>query len=219
LLSVTTGLSKPTSGEVFVEGQPLNGPYARCGIAFQTPVLLEWRTVIDNVLIQFELRNLPASPHREAAKALLASMGLDGAENLYPRELSGGMKQRVSIARALIHDPPILFLDEPFAAVDAITRDQLKIDLQQLWLDRGHDLTIILITHGIDEAVFLSDRIAVMTPRPGAIAEMVQIDLPRPRRFDQASARQLAEYSADVRSLFEKVGVYHAQRSNGKETS
>lgn len=219
LLSVSTGLSKPTSGEVFVEGQALNAPYSRCGIAFQTPVLLEWRTVIDNVLMQFELRNLPAAPHREAAKSLLASMGMDGAENLYPRELSGGMKQRVSIARALIHNPPILFLDEPFAAVDAITRDQLKIDLQQLWLDRGHDLTIILITHDIDEAVFLSDRIAVMTPRPGAIAELVEIDLPRPRTFDQAFARRLAEYSADVRVLFEKVGVYHAQQSAGKNTS
>lgn len=218
LLSVTTGLSRPTSGEVYIEGQELRAPYSRCGIAFQTPVLLEWRSVIDNVLMQFELRNQPVAPHREAATTLLASMGLGGAENLYPRELSGGMKQRVSIARALIHNPPILFLDEPFAAVDAITRDQLKIDLQQLWLDRGHDLTIILITHDIDEAVFLSDRIAVMTPRPGAIAELVDIDLPRPRTFDQTFARRLAEYSADVRALFERVGVYHSQQLGGKNT-
>lgn len=209
LLTLATGLSQPSEGRVYVEGEPLTSPYSRCGIAFQVPVLLEWRNVIDNVLMQFELRGQPTKPHRERAESLLASMGLAGAEKLYPRELSGGMKQRVSIARALVHEPPILFLDEPFAAVDAITRDQLKLDLQHAWIERGGSLTVILITHDIDEAVLLSDRIVVMTPRPGSVAEVVSIDIERPRTYSTDHAQLIAPYSAHVRELFERAGVYH----------
>lgn len=164
LLTMISGLVPPSSGEVRIDGRLIDKPYHQCGIAFQTSVLLEWRSVLDNVLLQFEMRGIDPAPHRDKAMALLDSLGLEGSARLYPRELSGGMKQRVSIARALIHDPQLLLMDEPFSAVDALTRDQLSMDLQQVCVERGRDLTVLFITHHIEEAVFLGDRVLVMTP-------------------------------------------------------
>lgn len=210
LLTMISGLVPPSSGEVRIDGQLIDRPYHQCGIAFQASVLLEWRSVLDNVLLQFEMRGINPAPHRDKAVALLDSLGLEGSARLYPRELSGGMKQRVSIARALIHDPPLLLMDEPFSAVDALTRDQLSMDLQQVWMDRGRDLTVLFITHHIEEAVFLGDRVLVMTPRPGRIAEIVDIDLPRPRRLEDAGREKQAQYAADIRETFTRVGVYRS---------
>ena len=134
-------------------------------IVFQTPELLEWRTALENILLQIEIRRLPVRDFVDRAKALLAQVGLGGFENKFPFELSGGMKQRVALCRALIHDPEILLMDEPFGALDALTRDQMNLDLQRIWLEKRK--TAVFVTHSIDEAVFLSDRIVVMTPRPG----------------------------------------------------
>ncbi len=208
LLTMISGLVPPSSGEVRIDGKVVDAPYRNCGIAFQTSVLLEWRSVLDNVLLQFEMRGINPAPHRTKAIDLLDSLGLEGAARLYPRELSGGMKQRVSIARALIHDPPLLLMDEPFSAVDALTRDQLSLDLQQVCMDRGRDLTVLFITHHIEEAVFLGDRVLVMTPRPGRIAEIIDIDIDRPRRLGDAGRERQAHYAAHIRETFTRVGVY-----------
>src|SRR5262249_49960868 len=149
------------------------------GIVFQDAVLLDWRRVLDNLMLQIEIRGLDKAVYRERARELLVRVGLQGFERKYPYELSGGMRQRVSICRALVHDPPLLLMDEPFGAVEAITRDQLNLDLQAVWL--GSRKTVVFITHSIDEAVFLSDRVMVMSPRPGRIESTIAVDLPRPR--------------------------------------
>src|SRR5690606_35156955 len=155
------------------------GPHTRLGIVFQSPVLLEWRNVLDNVLAQIELRGLDKRAYREPALALLRNVGLEGYTARMPRELSAGMRQRAAIVRALIHEPPLLMMDEPFGALDALTREQMRIDLEKLWLSRRQ--TTLFITHNIAEAVALADRVVVMTPRPGRIDRIIDIDLPRPR--------------------------------------
>src|SRR5207248_6872264 len=147
------------------------------GIVFQNHVLLDWRTTLENVMIQVEARGLEKRGYRGKALELLRAVGLDGFEHRYPWELSGGMRQRVSICRALIHDPPLLLMDEPFGALDALTREQLALDLQAIWM-RTHK-TVLFVTHSISEAVMLADRIILMTPRPGTIDHIYEIDLPR----------------------------------------
>lgn len=209
LLTAMTGLVAPTSGSITIGGEEIRGPYPECGIAFQTPALLEWRSVLDNVLLQFEMRGQDPKPHAGRASDVLASLGLEGSEALYPRELSGGMRQRVSIARAMIHDPELLLLDEPFSAVDALTRDQLVVDLQHACLQRGKDLTVLFITHHIEEAVFLGDRVLVMTPRPGRVAETISIDIDRPRAAHAMGQGRQGEYVQRVRQLFTTAGVLH----------
>ena len=215
MLQLLSGLMAPSEGTIVIDGDQIVAPYHNVGIAFQQPVLLEWRTALDNVLLQFEMRGEKKRDHVDAAMTQLASVGLEGFEHKYPRELSGGMRQRVSLARALVHEPPILIMDEPFSAVDALTRDQLVVDLQDVWMRRGDDLTVLFITHHIEEAVFLSDRVLVMTPRPGRIAEMMDIDLPRPRQLLQIGSPAFAEYNSRIRQVFVDHGVFRDLTTDG----
>src|SRR5262249_2677811 len=150
------------------------------GIAFQEAILLDWRDVLANVMLQVEIRNLDRAQHEPIARSLIEATGLKGFEHKKPYELSGGMRQRVSICRALVHDPPLLQMDEPFGALDALTREQISMDIQRVWMEKRK--TALHITHSIPEAVLLADRVVVMSPRPGRIVEIIDVDLPRPRR-------------------------------------
>jgi len=208
LLSIIAGLIQPSSGEIRIEARPVRAPYTNIGIVFQNDLLLDWRTVMGNVLVQFEMRGQKPEPHRERARALIASVGLGDFEAKYPWELSGGMRQRVAICRALIHEPPLLLMDEPFGALDALTRAQLQIDLQNIW--QSSRKTVVFVTHSIEEAVFLSDRVIVMTPRPGRVREVIEIDLPRPRRLDVREHPAFTEAIRRVSRLFEDMGVIRA---------
>jgi NitT/TauT family transport system ATP-binding protein len=164
--------------------------------------LLAWRRALDNVLLQIESRKLDVADYREKALRLLELSGLKGFEYKYPHELSGGMQQRVSISRALIHDPPLLLMDEPFGALDAITRDEMNLELLRIWQEAKK--TVLFITHSIPEAVFLGDRVIVMTPRPGKVAEIVNIDLPRPRT---TAVRDGAQFISYVKQIRKSLGV------------
>ena len=202
LLKLTSGLLPATSGTVRVDGKPVTAPLTNIGIVFQAPVLLPWRKTLDNVLLQIEARKLDVNGYRRKALELLELTGLKGFEDRYPSELSGGMQQRVSISRALVHDPPLLLMDEPFGALDAITRDEMNLELQRIWGEAKK--TVVFITHSIPEAVFLGDRVIVMTPRPGKIAEIVEIDLPRPRT---TTMRDDPKFIGYVRKIRERLGV------------
>ncbi|MPY72454.1 MAG: ATP-binding cassette domain-containing protein, partial [Alphaproteobacteria bacterium] len=182
LLLTMGGLLKPTSGVVRIGDEEIHRPYTQLGIVFQDPTLLEWRTALRNILVQAEVRGLDKSRARARALDLMKATKLLGFEDSYPSGLSGGMKQRVAICRALLHDPPLLLMDEPFAALDALTRDQMGIDLQALWLNDRK--TVVFVTHSIPEAVFLADRVIVLSPRPGRILEEVTVDIPRPRKLE-----------------------------------
>lgn len=197
LLKITAGLLSPSAGTVHVAGRPVMGPLTNVGIVFQSPVLLAWRRAIDNVLLQIEARKLNSEDYRKKAIELLELTGLKGFEGKYPYELSGGMQQRVSISRALIHDPPLLLMDEPFGALDAITRDEMNLELLRIWSEAKK--TVLFITHSIPEAVFLGDRVIVMTPRPGKIAEIVKIDLPRPRTTALRDDQKFISYVGGIR--------------------
>jgi NitT/TauT family transport system ATP-binding protein len=175
-LKMAAGLVAPTGGEIRVAGERVSGPVDRLGMVFQSPVLLRWRTVLGNVLFPAQGR---AAHFRERARDLLKLVGLEGFEARYPYELSGGMAQRVSLARALVLDPELLLMDEPFGALDALTREEMNVELLRIWDERNR--TIVFVTHSISEAVFLADRVLVMTPRPGRLGAELAIDLPRPR--------------------------------------
>ena len=205
LLSIIAGLLEPSRGQVTIEGKPVRAPYTNIGIVFQSDLLLDWRTVLGNVLVQFEMRGQNPRPFEDRARALIESVGLGTFEAKYPWELSGGMRQRVSICRALIHDPPLLLMDEPFGALDAITREQLQVDLQRIW--QSSRKTVVFVTHSIAEAVFLSDRVIVMTPRPGKIREALRIDLPRPRGLHVRDDQKFADNIRHVNHLFREMGV------------
>jgi NitT/TauT family transport system ATP-binding protein len=205
LMMMVSGLNPVTSGEILIENQKVTRPYTNLGIVFQRDALLEWRTVIDNVLFQADIRRLDRRQLRPQAMALLERAGLSGFEKYYPWELSGGMRQRVSICRALLNGPPLLLMDEPFGALDAMTREQMNLDLQRIWLqDRK---TVVFITHSISEAVFLSDRVVVMSPRPGRIAADIAIDLPRPRRLAMRENAAFGRYVAQIRETFQTFGL------------
>ncbi|MCC7047465.1 MAG: ABC transporter ATP-binding protein [Alphaproteobacteria bacterium] len=179
LLRIVGGLIPPTNGSVEMEGIKVRGPCDNVGIVFQSSVLLPWRTVLRNIVLQADIRGLDRQALQQRAQQLLTMCGLEGFENRYPYQLSGGMQQRVSLCRALVHDPSVLLMDEPFAALDAFTREQLMIELQRIWMETQK--TVLFITHSIAEAVFLSNRVLVMSARPGRILEELEIDLPRPR--------------------------------------
>ena len=197
LLRILAGLIGQYEGEVSIRGVRLNGPTRSVGVAFQDSNLLPWRNVVDNVLLPAQVLRLDMTVSRRRAKELLALVGLEGFEQKLPHELSGGMRQRVSIARALIHDPEILLLDEPFGALDAITRDNMNLELARIWAAFGK--TIFLITHSIPEAVFLSRRVFVMSSRPGRIVAEQRIDLPEPRTLDLSAAPQFGKYVVTLR--------------------
>ncbi len=205
LAMLSAGLMRPTAGAVALKGRTVDRPQTRLGIVFQNPVLLAWRTALDNVLLQVEMRGLDARQYRERALELLSSVGLEGFDRRLPHELSGGMRQRVAICRALIHDPPLLVMDEPFGALDALTRDQMTLDIQGICARGGK--TVLFITHSITEAVFLSDRVVVMTPRPGRIDEVIDVELPRPRRLAARESPALAAYTRQIRDRFMARGV------------
>jgi NitT/TauT family transport system ATP-binding protein len=190
LLRIVAGILKHTSGSVRLAGEEVTGAQTKLGIVFQSPVLLEWRNILDNVLLQLELRDIDPKPYGPRARELLAKVGLGEFHDRRPRELSGGMRQRAAIVRALIHDPPLLLMDEPFGALDALTREQMRIDLEDLWMQTGK--TVLFITHSIDEAVLLADRVIVMSPRPGRIEQMYEIPLARPAALRRAAIRCLS---------------------------
>jgi NitT/TauT family transport system ATP-binding protein len=200
LLRIVAGLSAPTSGSVTIDGQPVRGPRRDVSLVFQRPALLPWRSVIDNVLLPIEVMKFDKKAYRRNAEELLALVGLDGFENRRPHELSGGMQQRAALCRSLIQDPRVLLMDEPFAALDALTREELSLELQRVWSE--HRKTILFVTHSVQEAVLLADRIVAMTPRPGRVARIIEVDLPRPRSLSESrSSEELAHRSAEVHEV------------------
>jgi NitT/TauT family transport system ATP-binding protein len=212
LLKMVAGLLPPTSGSLTLAGRPIDGPQRDVGIVFQSAVLLGWRNVLDNILLQAEIRKLPMEAALQRAKALMDMAGLKGFERKYPWQLSGGMQQRASICRALLHDPAVLLMDEPFGALDAMTRERMNLELQRIWLESRK--TVLLITHSIPEAVFLSDRVLVMSERPGSIAATYDINLPRsqqsPRSLDIMSTPEFADYTRSIRAhFFAQGGLDH----------
>lgn len=204
ILKIISGLLAKTSGSVQVNGSEVASPLRDAGIVFQAPTLLRWRNVMDNVLLPAEFLGMDMAEARRRAQELLELVGLRGFEGRYPRELSGGMQQRVAISRALIHDPRILLLDEPFGALDALTREEMNLELLRIWSEKRK--TSMLITHSIAEAVFLADRVIVMTPRPGRVAEVVRVNLPRPRA---AAVRLTPEFAVLVRRIGEHIGLVY----------
>jgi NitT/TauT family transport system ATP-binding protein len=190
LLDLLAGLTRPTRGRILLDGEPIRGPALDRGIVFQQYALFPWRTALGNVEFGLEAKRVPAEQRREIARDYLALVGLSGFEDRHPHELSGGMKQRVAIARSLAYDPEVLMMDEPFAALDAQTRETLQGELLSIWEKSGK--TIVFITHGIDEAVFLGQRVAIMTSRPGRIKQV--IDIPSELREAGPDMRSTAEF-------------------------
>jgi NitT/TauT family transport system ATP-binding protein len=205
LMMMVSGLVPTTKGDIAIESKRVSKPYTNLGIVFQRDALLEWRTVLDNVLLQIDIRHLDRSAFTTKAEDLLARAGLAGFETYYPWELSGGMRQRVAICRALVTDPSLLLMDEPFGALDAMTREQMNLDLQRIWLQNRK--TVLFITHSISEAVFLSDRVIVMSPRPGRIVADIAVDLPRPRKLSMREDISFGRYVAQIRERFQSFGL------------
>ncbi len=201
LLKIIGGLLLPSTGRVLVEGAPVAGPTRRFGYVFQTPVLLRWRSVLENVLLPIEVFGLKPADYRDRAMALLDMVHLGDFAHKRPHQLSGGMQQRVGLARCLIHNPDVLLMDEPFGALDAITREQMNLELLGIW--EQYKKTVIFVTHDISEAVFLSDRVLQMGERPGRIKLAVDIELPRPRVLDQTFGQDFSDYR---KLLHERMG-------------
>lgn len=200
LLRLIAGLLPPTTGEVRVSGEPVTGPRRDIAMMFQRPALLPWRTVLDNVLLPVQIFGWRKAAHRDRAHELLELAGLAGFEKRQPHELSGGMQQRVALCRALIASPRVMLMDEPFSALDALTREELSGELQRIHMDNG--ATIVFVTHSIDEAVLLADRVVVLSPRPGRIREILDIKIPRPRTLGRnAHLDDVARCSAELHEL------------------
>ncbi|OLC68802.1 MAG: hypothetical protein AUH69_00720 [Actinobacteria bacterium 13_1_40CM_4_65_12] len=201
LLMMIAGLLAPSRGSIRVDGAEVQGPRRDVGIVFQSPVLLPWRTVLDNVLLPVEMLRLRRTDYERRARDLLSMAKVDDFAAKLPHELSGGMKQRVAICRALVHDPALLLMDEPFNALDAMTRDQMGLELLRIW--DVHKKTVVFVTHSIREAVFLSDRVLVMTPRPATIGFETDVKLPRPRTMDMQEADEFNRYVGLLRHSIE----------------
>ena len=214
LLRLLAGTLPKTAGEIFLRGSPVTGPRRDIGIVFQTATLLPWRNVLQNTLLPVEVQNLDRKIYTERAHSLLHMVGLSGFERKYPLELSGGMQQRVSITRALVHDPAVLLMDEPFGALDALTREQMNLDLQRIWAAAGK--TVFLITHSISEAVFLADRVIVMSQRPGRIIAELKITFPRPRTLDVIGTPEFGRLVIEIRHQLAASGALDDYR-DGKE--
>jgi NitT/TauT family transport system ATP-binding protein len=198
LLRSLAGLTPPQEGRVWLNGQLVETPVRSIGFVFQKANLMPWRSVYDNIALPLELAGIDANEIKRRATALIDLVGLNGFAQTHPHGLSGGMEQRVAIARALIHQPSLLLLDEPFGALDALTRERMALELTRIWAARK--TTVVMVTHSIQEAVFLSDRVLVLTDRPGRIARDVAITLPRPRNFDVLQAEPFADLAGQIRA-------------------
>ncbi len=183
LLWAMSGLHELTSGQIVLNGTPVSEPRSELGMIFQDANLLPWRNLRQNINFPLEIKKLKVEPYQDRIQALIDEVGLTGFETKFPRELSGGMQQRASIVRCLSFDPEVILMDEPFGSLDAFTRDEMNLLIQKLWMETGK--TIIFVTHNVTEAIFLADRVVVLTPRPGRLAHVFDIDLPRPRSIDQ----------------------------------
>ena len=209
LLRALGGLLPPNSGHVYLNGEPLSGPSSEIGIVFQKSNLMPWRTALKNITLPLEMQGLNASMARQRAADLIRLVGLEGFERSYPHELSGGMAQRVAIARALVHDPKILLLDEPFGALDALTRERMNLELLRIWEARRK--TVVMVTHNIQEAILLSDTVFVMTDRPGQVTLALPVKLPRPRSQEITYGEQFVELTRRIREAIGTGG--NGQRS------
>jgi NitT/TauT family transport system ATP-binding protein len=205
LLKILAGLLPPSAGRVDLKGQPIAGPRRDIGVVFQSPVLFPWRTVIGNAMLPADVQRLDKTVMQRRALELLDLVGLAGFERRYPRELSGGMQQRVGIVRALLHDPAILLMDEPFGALDAMTRETMNVELQRIWMQRR--TTVLFVTHSTAEAVFLADRVIVLTPRPGTIGDDFEVDLPRPRDLEIMNTERFGQYVRRIRAALSARGA------------
>ena len=208
LLKMVAGLLPSSNGRILLNGKEVNGPPDDVGIVFQSPVLLAWRTVLANVMLQIEMRHLPRDQYLPKAHALLRMAGLQEFERKLPWQLSGGMQQRASICRALVHDPAVLLMDEPFGALDAMTRERMNLELQRIWYETRK--TVMFITHSIPEAVFLADRVLVMTERPGAIAAIYDVPLTRPRSLAMMGDPAFITLTQTIRKHFYSQGTLDA---------
>ena len=213
LLRCIAGLEPLTGGRIALNGALIDGPPADMGIVFQRDVLFDWLTVIRNVLLPCRVRRLPLNEWVPRAKKLLDVIGLAGFENSFPWELSGGMRQRVAICRALLLNPSLLLMDEPFGALDAMTRDELNVELQRIWLADAK--TVLFVTHSIVEAVFLSDRVVLMSRSPGRVQEIIEVELPRPRPLAIRETPDFSGYVARIRRLFEDMGMLRGSHGRG----
>lgn len=200
LLKLLAGIGGDFEGTLRIAGRDVDRPLPEVGMVFQAATLLPWRSILDNVLVPAQIQRLDKKTHLARAKELLKMVGLDGFEDKYPFELSGGMQQRAGICRALVNNPAVLLMDEPFGALDAMTREYMNLELRRIW--KESDQTIVLVTHSIPEAVFLSNRVVVMTPRPGRIAEIIDIDLPEDRDFGLMNTALAGDYTARIRNYF-----------------
>lgn len=206
LLRLIGGLEETTEGEIKIDGVGVDKPHPELGVVFQTDLLMPWRTVLENVLLQADVRKIRSKKLEQKARDLLAQVGIGDFADSFPHQLSGGMKQRVGICRALLHSPRLLLMDEPFAALDAMTRDQISLDLSALAANSG--TTIVFVTHSIPEAVFLSDRIYVMSARPGKIVAEVTIDSAKPRQLHHRLETEFLDQVAEVTRIFETLEVF-----------
>ena len=207
LMLMVAGLLERSTGDIVVGGKSVDRPITDVGIAFQDHLLLEFRTAMQNVMLQADIRHLPRKAIEARAEELFEQLRLVPAMGKYPRQLSGGMRQRVSLVRTLVHDPSVILMDEPFGALDALTRLQVRMDLEALWLRRRP--TVLFITHSVEEAVGLSDRVLVMSPSPGEVVEEIVIDLPRPRPIVLGDAEEFGAYVHRIHRHFERMGVLH----------
>jgi len=205
LLKILAGLLGKSEGTVSIAGHEVTKPLPEVGMVFQAATLLPWRTIAENVMVPVEVQKLDKTKHRRRAQELLDMVGLQGFEDKYPYELSGGMQQRAGICRALVHDPAVLLMDEPFGALDAMTREYMNVELLRIW--RESNATIVLVTHSIPEAVFLSDRVIVLSPRPGRIAEVIDIDLERPRDLSVMNTDRAGVFVSRIRQYFNAASV------------
>jgi NitT/TauT family transport system ATP-binding protein len=205
LLKIVAGLIPHTAGELSFRGRPIVGPQRDMGVVFQSAILFPWRTVLDNVLLPIDVLKLPRAQALKRAEQLLETVGLSEFATKYPNELSGGMQQRVSIARALVHDPAIVLMDEPFGALDAMTRESMNLEILRIW--KQSKKTILFVTHSIPEAVLLGERVVVMTSRPGRIAEIVTTNLPADRDLDAMSSPEFGQLTLHIRSHFNSKGI------------
>jgi NitT/TauT family transport system ATP-binding protein len=208
LLKILAGILRRTSGTVMIADRKVDGPSRDVGVVFQAPVLLPWRNVLENVLVPVEIQKLDRPRFEQRARDYLKLVGLEGFEQKYPNELSGGMQQRVGISRALVHDPTFLLMDEPFGALDAMTREYMNLELLRIWSESKK--TVLLVTHSIPEAAFLADRVIVMSPRPGRIAEILRIELPRPRTLEMINSERFGQYVSAIRRHFSSLGALDA---------